>query len=64
MLWSLLASAYVIYLYRKLNAERTDAAAAAAPNPMSEVEAEFMKLSRRLDHLESVQIRQIRRPER
>jgi len=53
MLWSLLSSAYVIYLYRKLNAEREPQVAATAGNEATSLGAELDKFNQRLDSLES-----------
>ncbi len=52
MLWSLLSSAYIIYLYRKLKAERAPQAA-ETDVPISSVSAELDKLNHRLDSLEA-----------
>lgn len=52
MLWALASSAYVIYLYRKLNA----ASAPDAPDAgdgIRTIEAEFAELDAKIDRLES-----------
>lgn len=53
MLWSLLSSAYIIYLFRKLIAEREPQAAETGVVPASGVSAELDKLNQRLDSLEA-----------
>ena len=64
MLWALASSAFVIYLYRKLNAEdaletsnsESEGALSsrtAATGHLSAVDAEFAKLSERIGALES-----------
>jgi hypothetical protein len=52
MLWSLVSSAYVIFLYRKLKADAGTAPAAASPRPGT-VDAGFEDLDRRLSALEA-----------
>jgi hypothetical protein len=52
MLWSLLSSAYIIYLYRKLKAEH-DPQAAESTTSAGNVSAELDKLNQRLDSLET-----------
>jgi hypothetical protein len=53
MLWSLLSSAYIIYLYRKLRAEREPQAAETAVAPATSVSAELDNLNHRLDSIEA-----------
>ena len=64
MLWALASSAFVIYLYRKLNAENTLETAGAesegalssrtaSTGHLSAVDAEFAKLNERIGALES-----------
>lgn len=53
MLWSLLSSAYIIYLYRKLKAEREPQAAETGAAQSGNVTAELDKLNQRLDSLEA-----------
>ena len=53
MLWALLSSAYVIYLYRKLKAEREPQAAATDGNEGAGLGAELDKLNQRLVSLEA-----------
>lgn len=53
MLWSLLSSAYIIYLYRKLKAEREPQAAEAGTSPAAGVSAELDKLNQRLNSIEA-----------
>ena len=48
MLWSLLVSGYIIYLYRKLNAEGKPEAAPSGGSGKSAIESELAKLSERL----------------
>jgi hypothetical protein len=52
MLWSLLSSVYVIYLYRKLNAERAPHAA-QSPGDAGALIAEVETLNQRLDAIET-----------
>ena len=52
MLWALLSSAYVIYLYRKLKAEQEPQAAATAGNEAMSLGAGLDKLNQRLDSIE------------
>ena len=47
MLWSLVSSAFVIYLYRTLNATVAD-----APVPVDAIDAELAKLNSRIDAIE------------
>ncbi len=53
MLWAIVSSAFVIYLYRALNATAgtgtTDGAA-----PANEIDAELVKLNSRIDALENM----------
>jgi hypothetical protein len=53
MLWALFSSAFVIYLYRKLNAEPASRSQEAASNRSSGIGAEFDKLNHRLDSIEA-----------
>ena len=53
MLWSLLSSAYIIYLYRKMKAEREPHAAETGMAPPTSVSAELDTLNQRLDSLEA-----------
>jgi hypothetical protein len=54
MLWALVSSAFVIYLYRKLAAEQNlEAVHGAGSNSMSAIDAEFAKLNERIDGFES-----------
>ena len=53
MLWALLSSAYVIYLYRKLNAESEPQAAATGGSEARSLGAELDKLNQRLASLET-----------
>jgi hypothetical protein len=53
MLWSLLSSAYIIYLYRKLKAEREPQAADTGVPAATGVSAELDELNHRLDSLEA-----------
>jgi hypothetical protein len=54
MLWSLISSAYIIYLYRKLKAEREpEAADASTVDAGGSIGAELDKLNKRLDALEA-----------
>jgi hypothetical protein len=52
MLWSLLSSAYVIYLYRKLNAER-EPTAELKKSDENQLDAELARLNERIASLES-----------
>lgn len=52
MLWALVSSAYVIYLYRKLNAVE-EPHAKDASDAMSAVEAELATLTEKIGQLES-----------
>jgi hypothetical protein len=54
MLWSLLVSCYVIYLYRKLNAEQkfTAVPASSGGSEMAAMDAELAKLNERIAALE------------
>lgn len=61
MLWAVASSAFVIYLYRKLNAEKAVGAAAAengspiraaSTSPLSAVDAELAKLN---DHISALE---------
>lgn len=52
MLWALVSSAYVIYLYRKLNAVE-EPQAKDASDAMSAVEAELATLTEKIGQLES-----------
>ena len=47
MLWSLVSSAFVIYLYRTLNATAADVAV-----PANAIDAELAKLNSRIDAIE------------
>ena len=62
MLWALASSAFIIHLYRKLNADKaedimesldTSAATGLPPNGMSAVSEELTKLNERIVALES-----------
>jgi hypothetical protein len=53
MLWSLISSAFIIYLYRKLKAERDPQAADAGGSKATALGAELDNLDRRLDSLEA-----------
>jgi hypothetical protein len=54
MLWALISSAYVIYLYRKLNDARQPEAPTPASGPiMSALDAELAELDDRIGRLES-----------
>lgn len=53
MLWSLLSSAYIVYLYRKLKAERAPAAPAANPRAATGVSAALDELDGRLGAIEA-----------
>jgi hypothetical protein len=55
MLWSLLVSGYIIYLYRKLNAENEakTASGESAGGGMSALDAELATLNERIATLES-----------
>lgn len=53
MLWALLSSAYVIYLYRKLKAEREPQATEATGAQASSLGAELDKLNQRLVSIEA-----------
>lgn len=52
MLWSLISSAYIIYLYRKLKAEQEPQSTEPA-GEASSVGAELDRLDRQLDSLEA-----------
>jgi hypothetical protein len=52
MLWALVSSAFVIYLYRQQNAV-TDPAAVRGENSISAVDAELAKLNDRISALET-----------
>jgi hypothetical protein len=51
MLWAIASSAFVIYLYRKLNAP---AGAANVEGATSAIDAELTKLNSRIDALENL----------
>jgi len=53
MLWAILSSAYIIYLYRKLKAEREPQAAASPQKEATSLGAGLDKLTQRLDSLEA-----------
>jgi hypothetical protein len=53
MLWSLLVSGYIIYLYRKLNAEGQTQPSLDGGRGMSALDAELAKLNERIGNLES-----------
>ena len=53
MLWSLISSAYIIYLYRKLKAEQEPQATEAAGSEASSLGTELDRLNRQLDSLEA-----------
>jgi hypothetical protein len=53
MLWSLISSAYIVYLYRKLKREREPRAAATSGNEAASVGAELDKLNERLNSIEA-----------
>lgn len=54
MLWALVSSAFVLYLYRTLNAQDTlDEALPVGSPQMSELDAELAKLNERIGLLES-----------
>lgn len=56
MLWALISSAFVIYLYRKLNDSREPEAPAPARAPapgMPAIDAELAELDDRIGRLES-----------
>ncbi|MEH2528445.1 MULTISPECIES: hypothetical protein [unclassified Bradyrhizobium] len=53
MLWALLSSAYVIYLYRKLKAEQEPQPAATGGSEATSLGAELDKLNQRLDSIEA-----------
>jgi hypothetical protein len=52
MLWALVSSAYVIYLYRKLNAEAATPIAVGGPGPAN-IDAAVDTLDRRLSALDA-----------
>jgi hypothetical protein len=59
MLWAIVSSVFVIYLYRKLNATAgADAVGVAAPNS---IDTELAKLNGRIDALENMVSRKTRR---
>lgn len=63
MLRSLIRSAYVVYLHRKLHGESRQSAAAMVTTPTSNVEAEIDKLNRQLDSLEArLAVQHVREP--
>ena len=51
MLWALISSAYIIYLYRKLKAAGDESSASGGPQP-SGIDVEIDKLNQRLASLE------------
>ena len=53
MLWSLISSAYIIYLYRKLKAEQEPQTAEPAGSASSSLGAELDRLDQQLDSLEA-----------
>jgi hypothetical protein len=53
MLWSLLSSAYIIYLYRKLKAEREPQTTKTAATQTGSVGAALDTFNQRLDSLEA-----------
>jgi hypothetical protein len=53
MLWALLSSAYVIYLYHKLSAEQAPQAAKSAGGETGSLDAELDELNQRLSSLEA-----------
>jgi hypothetical protein len=53
MLWALLSSAYVIYLYRKLNAAQAPASPEAPVAPAGGIGAELDRLNQRLASIEA-----------
>jgi hypothetical protein len=53
MLWSLISSAYIIYLYRKLKAEREPPAARGTVSTPGDIDAELEKLNAGIRSLES-----------
>jgi hypothetical protein len=52
MFWAIASSAFVIYLYRKLNAENTPAAA-SDDAPAGKIEAEIAALNAQIAAIES-----------
>ena len=54
MLWAIISSVFVIYLYRKLSIEEhPEASSSASSDSSSAVHAELATLSKRFDALES-----------
>lgn len=53
MLWSLISSAYIIYLYRKLKAEQEPQATEPTRSDASSPGAELDRLNHQLDSLEA-----------
>ena len=62
MLWALVSSAFVIYLYRKLNAEEANGpatpggmaqAGSGGPDPAQALKVEIARLNERIGSLES-----------
>lgn len=59
MLWAIVSSAFVIYLYRKLSA--TADADAGGVEPTNSIDTELAKLNGRIDALENMVSRKTRR---
>jgi uncharacterized protein involved in exopolysaccharide biosynthesis len=53
MLWSLISSAYIIYLYRKLKAEQEPQATEPSGSEASSLGAELDRLNQQLESLEA-----------
>lgn len=53
MLWSLISSAYIIYLYRKLKAEHEPPATKPGGSEASGLDTELDRLNHQLDSLEA-----------
>lgn len=53
MLWSLISSAYIIYLYRKLKAEQEPQTTEPGGSEASSLGAELDRLNQRLESLEA-----------
>lgn len=53
MLWSLISSAYIIYLYRKLKAEQEPQTTEPAGSESSSLAAELDRIGHQLDSLEA-----------